>query len=347
MIHSLLSSLPKIADDAHDEEQSSVGDLPPLKEESSSDPDNTFFKGALFQTELPDGYVDRDLNPILNHIKTESERSLNDQEQALKSLGPDKVSLQQDPNEDDIRSTRSSPNISDISLENDKDGPGTDEPILNEAEDPEMPVGDPTSIDRSVTHEDDDEILPTSSVSPIVTKFFLTDLLKHADALYIAFPPSHPGLSLSSIMGPQSVVFTWSESPSSLPSDNTAEAMVSCPELVVYPFIETGSDQMKSKESSEGEEKTNKRIRRRRHKLRKAPFSNMEKKTMMAGTVIVLGVAMAIYGVKASGHSTFHNYADAHGQTSTKDWKRLGGWVGSAIAGVTAKILNGLSSSTS
>ncbi|KAG6858177.1 hypothetical protein C0991_003389, partial [Blastosporella zonata] len=38
-------------------------------------------------------------------------------------------------------------------------------------------------------------------------------------------------------MGPQSVIYTWSESFSSLPTDIEAEAMVSCPGLIVYPYI--------------------------------------------------------------------------------------------------------------
>ena len=269
-----------------------------------------------------------------------------------------------------------SPKISEISPENGKVGSDTDEHILNKVEDSEVPVGNPITSLIAVKLEDDevlpkleddevlpkleddevppkledDEVLPECSVGPKMTKLFLTDLLKHADTLYNTFPPSHPDLSLSSIMGPQSVIFTWSESFSSLPSDNTAEAMVSRPELVVYPFIET---QMESKESFESEEKTSKKMQHKRHKLGKSPFSHMEKKTMVAGTVIVLGVAMAIYGVKASRtgdrsvYGLFHNFAEGHnGHTSVKDWRRLGGWVGGAVAGVTTKIMNGLSSTS-
>lgn len=348
MIHSLLSSLPNIADDALDKEASAAEDLPPLKgEESLNDLDNTFFKEELLQM-APDGHVDRALNTILDGVKTESERHerpVNDQE-----LDSDKLSLQQDQNEAEVRSARSSPKISAISPEHGKAGSASEEHILDMV--PEMPTGGPTS-NTTVKFEDSDGILPECLACPKLTKHFLTDLLKHADAMYSAFPPSHPDLSLSSIMGPQSVVFTWSESPSSLPSDNTAETMVSCPELVVYPFIEVDPQQMESKESSEAEEKINKKARRKRHKLRKSPFNHMEKKTMVAGTVIVLGVAMAIYGVKVSragdrsGHGIFHSFAEGHHvHTGAKDWKRLGGWVGGAVAGMTTKLMNGLSSTT-
>lgn len=352
MIHSLLSSFPNIADDVLDKDE---GVLPPLDEDDTNDLDNTFLKEELLETTVPNGHVDRDLDPILDHVKTESEqheRPTNNEEHALE---PDEV-LQRDHNEDEVRTARSSPKISEISPEHGKAGPTTDERILNKVEDSETSTGEPISIIPNFTTVklEDDEILPECSDCPKLTKLFLTDLLKHADTLYDTFPPSHPGLSLSSIMGPQSVIFTWSELFSSLPSDNTAEAMTSRPELVVYPSIETSSDQMKSKESFESEEKTSKKTRRKRHKLRKSltPFSHMERKTMVAGTVIVLGVAMAIYGVKASRagdrsvYGMFHNFAEGHGHTSAKDWRRLGGWVGGAVAGVTTKIMNGLSSTS-
>ena len=305
---------------------------------------NTLVKEEPLLTVAPDGHVDRDFDPIEQH-----ERPANNHEQGP---DPDKV-LQRDLNEDEARTAISSPNISEISPEHGKAGSATDEHNLDKVEDPEVPAGDPNSINPSVKleYEDDDEILPERSFGPKTTKLFLTDLLKHADTLYNTFPPSHPDLSLSSIMGPQSVIFTWSESFSSLPSDNTAEAMVSRPELVVYPYIET---QMISKESSESEEKTSKRPHRNRHKLRKSPFSHLEKKTMVAGTVIVLGVAMAIYGVRASRsgdrsvYGIIHNFIEGqNGHASAKDWRRLGGWVGGAVAGVTSKIMNGLSSASS
>jgi TBC1 domain family member 20 len=405
MIHSLLSSFPNIADDALDEEEDVAENLNPLDEDAINDLNNTVFKEELLQTAAPDGHVDRDFDPILDHVKTESEqheRPANNQGQGLdpeegvaesspsldeddisntfskeellqtaapdghvdrdfgpseqherpannqdQGLDPDKV-LQRDHNKDEVRTARSSPRISEISLEHGKAGSATDEHILDKIEDPEMPAGD-SIIPNLIT--DDDEMLPECSTCPKMTKLFLTDLLKHADTLYNTFPPSHSGLSLSSIMGPQSVIFTWSESSSSLPSDNIAEAMVSCPELVVYPIIETHK---KSKESSESEENTSKKTRRKRHRHRKSPFSHMEKKTMVAGTVIVLGVAMAIYGVKAartggdrSVYGIFHSFTEGHnGHTSAKDWRRLGGWVGGAVVGVTTKIMNGLSSTS-
>ena len=337
MIHALLSSLSNIADDALDEEETfSAKDLPLLKEEEPpNDLDN---KEEL----APDGHVDRDLDPILDHIKTESERPVNNEEQ---SLNPIDVSSQQDQNEKEVESSSIlSPQLSETSLEHDKADSANDEHTLDKLETPEMPTSDPAVIPSHIA-EDNDEILPAY---PKLTRIFLTDLLKHADALYNAFPPSHSDLSLSSIMGPQSVIFTWSESPSYLPSDNTAEAMVSRPELVVYPFIEPDSKESSSSSSSSSRI-TSQHRKHRKHG--KSPFSQMEKRTMVAGTVIVLGVAMAIYGVnvsragdRAGYNGIFHQLAEGHGHVNAKDWKRLGGWVGGAVAGATTKIIKGLSS---
>lgn len=74
---------------------------------------------------------------------------------------------------------------------------------------------------------------------------------------------------------------------------------------------------------------------------------------MVAGTVLVLGVALAVYGIKARNGGTaglFLSFADHNGRHpggsgGTKDWKRVGGWVGGALVGISEKILNGLSSS--
>lgn len=104
---------------------------------------------------------------------------------------------------------------------------------------------------------------------------------------------------------------------------------------------------MEPKESSEVEEKTSKRARRKYNKLRKSPFNHMEKKTMVAGTIIVLGVAMAIYGVQSSrigDRSVLHGFAEGH--VHTRDWKRFSGWVGGTFVGMSTRIMNGLSSKT-
>lgn len=188
---------------------------------------------------------------------------------------------------------------------------------------------------------------PTSTESPTLS---LSSLLAHASHLQTLFPPSHPSLHLSEIMGPQSVVHTWSENFSDWPSDDEAEKMVSRIDLVVYssgPDAESDDD---SEDQSEIDEETCQEIRRgkgesqartqkrKRNKLTKSKLWNwhhrrqfpekpdhhrykhnlgagiatfasrllghrvekkVEKRTILAGAVVVLGVAVAMYGVKS------------------------------------------------
>lgn len=196
----------------------------------------------------------------------------------------------------------------------------------------------------------------------------LVDLLKQADALYSKFPPSHSDLHLSSILGPQSVVFTWSDNFSDLPSDDEAEAMVQHPELVVYPYIDVPepSKEEYSHREDEGDESestglwglrrrrgkekviaTNSAIKRRlKKKFRKSPFSHLEKRTMVAGTVLVLGVAVAIYGIQTQSNGsgglsfTFADVQEAGTQAAYV--AGLGGWAAGMFSSMSQRILDGL-----
>ncbi|KAF9031640.1 hypothetical protein BDZ89DRAFT_1063779 [Hymenopellis radicata] len=149
----------------------------------------------------------------------------------------------------------------------------------------------------------------------------LASLLLHADEMYETYPPSHPSLSLSSIMGPQSVVFTWSTSCAEMPSDDAAERMVEQPELTVFP---PPTAPVKEKEAERSR-------KRKPRKLYKRPPS---RRTMIAAAVLVLGIAMAFYGVRSGlpaipvgkGHGR-------HGMFLQKEWARLGGWMRSLVVG--------------
>ncbi|KAG6850289.1 hypothetical protein C0991_010497, partial [Blastosporella zonata] len=101
--------------------------------------------------------------------------------------------------------------------------------------------------------EESSSSLPSSLLtSPSSSPIFRSNTFVPAHQLYALYPPTHPSLSLPHIMGPQSVVYTWSESFSSLPTDTEAEAMVSCPGLIVYPYIE--EDEVIEDTASEWEE---------------------------------------------------------------------------------------------
>ncbi|KAH9916946.1 rab-GTPase-TBC domain-containing protein [Epithele typhae] len=79
---------------------------------------------------------------------------------------------------------------------------------------------------------------------------------------------------LPTILGPQSAMRTWSERAADLPDDDEAEAMGARPELVVLP-------------------------RRKLRKPRRLTDIVLQRRTMVAGAVIVLGVAVAVYGLSA------------------------------------------------
>ncbi|KII87659.1 hypothetical protein PLICRDRAFT_111646 [Plicaturopsis crispa FD-325 SS-3] len=170
---------------------------------------------------------------------------------------------------------------------------------------------------------------PPSSPGLQRTRISLTALLKHADELYAAHPPTHPALAVDTIMGPNSVIFTWSEDPSAMPPADAAEAMVTHPELIVHPFIEEPED--------DADEKGRPHHRRRR-KLRKARRFHVERRTMLAGAVLVLGVAMAVYGMRARAPG---GGADSLGHVRRKDLRRLGRLVGGALVGIGERVLDG------
>ncbi|KAK7047337.1 GTPase-activating protein gyp8 [Paramarasmius palmivorus] len=161
----------------------------------------------------------------------------------------------------------------------------------------------------------------------------LSTLLQQSDTLYEQYPPNHPSLKLklSDIMGPQSVVFTWSENESDLPSDDSAERMVDYPQLVVYPVDDSLDDENKEgDDDSDTAEYSHSEKRKRRNKLRKRrrPFGKgvldlRDRRTMVAGAVLVLGVAMAVYGVK------YGPVGDVRGSPHglSREWKKIGGWV--------------------
>lgn len=170
----------------------------------------------------------------------------------------------------------------------------------------------------------------------------ITDLLKLADALYAEFPPSHAGLHLSSIMGPQSVIFTWSEQLSDLPSDEEAEAMVQRPELIVYPHVDIQEDTLvEEKEPSrlssflrrrKGKEnlRFDKATKSKRQKVIKIfPYSHPEKRKVIAGAVLIIGAAMAIYGIQ---NRNLH----LHGQPRV--WDRVCDMLARVVATTREKI---------
>lgn len=230
-------------------------------------------------------------------------------------------------------------------------------------------------------------------------------------------------LCLASIMGPQSVVFTWcaegvdggAEGDDMQIGDDEAEAMVAHPELVVYPYIEEtgsqesspGSDSDSDSGSGSGKEATEGGVRHRRpssgkgneksprkynsgrrsrtaskpkstakrppNKLRKRRTPARQQRHLVVGALIVLGVAMAVYGLNhghlfpgagrgaGGGSAKLREFYQAllshthprrgagHGVGRSAlgeilgEWglRRVGTWVGSVVAGAGERVLGG------
>lgn len=144
---------------------------------------------------------------------------------------------------------------------------------------------------------------------------------EQADDLYMNFPPTDPSLGLATIMGPNSVIFTWSEDPCKLPLDDDAEGMPAHTELVVHPHVDLPSDE----EEAVNDEKTRRR-RRKGPSGGKKRSPRMERRAMIAGAVLVLGVSIMVYGIRA-GHTRGHGAGRA--------WQKLGSSVVSAADQLT------------
>jgi hypothetical protein len=141
----------------------------------------------------------------------------------------------------------------------------------------------------------------------------LTEILNMSDALHEAHPPSHPSLQLSSIMGPQSVVFTWSTLMTDMPANDEAECMVQRLDLVVYPEPPLVENE---------KEKNAPKRRRKRYKTRPPTVG------LLVGAGLVLGVAVAV-----------SVYSTRQGGDHTRDWRKLGRWAGGVFASASERII--------
>lgn len=304
MMHSLLSGLPDISDD---------------EPASSSDDD------ALEPENSDPLQVEPELEPPDDSINIED--VLDAQE-----LVPSSPLKEQ-------TTTFSTTDISEEIKEEALDREVIDPPVEPETHPPRQPdasitTDPPTTLidEKYPPRRPSTPISPTPVSHPHRPQITLTSLLTQADALYETYPPTHPSINLSSIMGPQSVVFTWSETLSEMPDDDEAELMVDKPELIVRPYVDT--DETKETDGEDETDDKGKKRRRPRRKLRKR--RRIEKRTVVASAILVLGVAMAVYGMRNRSPWMFQ---DGHGHGHGKDWRRIEKWVGAALAGATERIL--------
>ncbi|KAJ7180591.1 rab-GTPase-TBC domain-containing protein [Mycena filopes] len=182
------------------------------------------------------------------------------------------------------------------------------EPAISEVE---MQLSSPEPLDSSI-EEQDPVPYPTRRKVPRPKTFTLTEILNMTDSLYQNYPLTHPSLQVSSIMGPQSVVFTWSPRPSDMPSSDEAERMVDQLDLIVYPEPPV----------VENKEKSTTARRPKRSKRRRVTGTV----GLLVGAGLVLGVAVAVsvYGARGD---------------RAQDWRKLGRLVGGVLSGASERVI--------
>lgn len=287
MIHSFLSSLPVLVDSeqAKDEKSSSLLNLATLGEDRiRSEPDEekvseeesekiNYSPPPLFSSG-PD--TAKDISPLT----TEGTESVNEKvESPLASIDANDEKPFTPDNQTPVKEE-------DTSQQDPSENPPSPTPVKQEHE------------DQAPSSEDDEVTGPAKRApKPPVT---LCSLLLQSDELFTQYPPSHPSLALSSIMGPQSVVFTWSERFNRLPDDDEAEAMVEHPELVVRPRPEP--------EPVGGDTKVEEDKVRRRRALSKRRAREIQRRQVWVTAAVVVGLAVAAYGFR-HGPRPFYFYA--------------------------------------
>ncbi|KAJ7252722.1 rab-GTPase-TBC domain-containing protein [Mycena haematopus] len=199
--------------------------------------------------------------------------------------------------------------------------PSTGLPVDQEpSPDPDSPLSEPmaetkTDLPSSGASINDPDSAPLNRRQVWKPKpHTLTEILNMSDALYKIHPPTDPSLQLRGIMGPQSTIFTWSTHVSDMPSSDEAERIVERLDLVVYPEPPVVEPEERDTE-----------IRRRKRLKRRAGTGTVG---LLVGASLVLGVAVAIslYGARQGGDPT-------------RDWRKLGRWVGGTLAGSLERVV--------
>jgi TBC1 domain family member 20 len=335
MIHSLLSGLPDIFDGEDPPHEGQVDTS--VKEDvqqsqSDCDPERTVMEEghSMPFPALVEEEPFKKSSGILTegHLKLEESTMLSEDEDTL--VEP---SLAEDE-EDSV----SSHAVSDVLHRSDSSPECKIAQVMSEVVD--EPTSTATSIKTSIADDQPSDLhLPSHSREntgdsailedmPLKPCIALSSLLQRADELHLLYPPSHPSIRLSSIMGPQSVMLTWSEKASELPSEEEAELMVTQPQLIILPL-----EEIDTKEKTEVEEiEMRKAAKRRRRKLRKPVRIGsvvVEQRTVVASAVLVLGVAMAVYGLQAT--------PDRH-HGASKELKKLTRYVGGLVLGFGGRL---------
>ncbi|KAJ3767749.1 rab-GTPase-TBC domain-containing protein [Lentinula raphanica] len=109
---------------------------------------------------------------------------------------------------------------------------------------------------------------------------------------------------LADILGPSSVVYTWSEDPAQLPPDDEAESMVKDPSKIVFPWdpsLNEDGDNSEEDEQNEKETTSDSYNRRRRFMDRSLLLRRPELMLSAgAGAVLVIAIALAMVGSRGN-----------------------------------------------
>ena len=163
-------------------------------------------------------------------------------------------------------------------------------------------------------------------------RIHISTLLERADEL---FNRHHLSIDLPSIMGPQSVMRTWTENPALLPTDDEAEIIVTRPHQVVLPPPPEDDEEQAEKIEEDSVQHKRKRVRRRLRKPTRIASMVVERKAVVASAVLVLGVAMAVYGFQVA-PEPHHSHAAA------RELRRFSKYFGGIVIGAGTRLWEGV-----
>ncbi|CAL1698794.1 unnamed protein product [Somion occarium] len=319
MIHSLLCSLPDLFDSDEDNGEASEDEdiLGPVLEEmmrdiSSSEPAGERESQAEAVSIEMEVSIKKVLTTVQDLPDTFDSASSRSDYAAAETSALAEVSF--------------SPDLNNIPSD---EAPGSSDAYLDEQ--PQEPL-----FSQQLSEDTQDSRPPTPPTPPPPRpRMSLISLLQQADLLYELYPPSHPSIALDTILGPQSVMFTWSENPSQLPQDDEAELMATKPDLVVHPVKEESEEEEEGKEK-EGEHRGEKRRRRRLRKPHRLVPSR--RKAMVASAVLVLGIAVAVYG---TGGFRGGGIGDSH-RPGHREWRTVTKFIGALFVGAGERLLDSI-----
>ncbi|KAG8959410.1 hypothetical protein FRC03_008010 [Tulasnella sp. 419] len=193
----------------------------------------------------------------------------------------------------------------------------------------EMDSSHSTSLLPSVSTSALEHAQPTGALAGIP----ISSIFRDTEDLYRRFPPQDPAIGASDIMGPNSVIFTWKDNSERiantscsgesekfrsshlttrpvLPIDDEAEDMVLETLSVVHPYDPSEEQALEEEYIPPSHNPKKRRV-----------LVNIDRKTALAGIVLLVGVGIAMY--TTDGRTS--------GQALEEEWKKVAGWAGSVL----------------